>query len=212
MSSPIRIDLPGYPYHVYCRGNNKQAIFLCDRDYERFLDKLLLYKTQFDVKIHTFVLLPNHFHLQIEPQQTGPSVFMHRMMTSYSKYFTVKYEFVGHVFQNRYQSIVIEKENYLLTVSRYIHLNPVRAGLCRNPADYRWSSYGFYLKKNNNELVTVDDTLKYFSEDTGESRKKYREFIEGEEKITDPLIEQKRGVLGNKSFKGKLSRALGVKI
>lgn len=207
MSSPIRIDMPGYPYHVYCRGNNKQPIFLENRDYERFLDKLLLYKTELGVKIHSFTLIPNHFHLEIEPLKTGPSVFMHRLMTSHSKYFTIKYEFVGHPFQDRYQSILIDKDDYFLTVSRYIHLNSVEAGLSINPADYKWSSYGIYLKEDTQDkLVTIEDTLKYFSDDKNIARVKYREFVEGKEEIVDPLIEQKRGILGKPYFIKEIER------
>lgn len=209
MSTPIRIDLPNLVYHIYCRGNNKSPIFHERRDYQRFLSKLKEYKDKFKVKIHAFCLLPNHFHLLIEPLKTGVKVFMHPLMTSYAKYFSFKYEVIGHIWQERFQSIIVDKDNYFLTASKYIHLNPVKSGIVNDPYTYEWSSCASFSSEKEDSLIIKVDTLSYFSSNTEKAIIKYKEFLTYDDKVIDVLKEAKRGVLGKRAFFHKLGRMVG---
>ncbi|MCL5676216.1 MAG: transposase [Patescibacteria group bacterium] len=212
MSTPIRLDLPNFPYHVYCRGNNKNPIFYEPEDYRRFLTKLKEYKDDLRVKIHAYSLMPNHFHLLAEPLKTGTRSLMHPLMTSYAKYFSLKYDFVGHIFQGRFQSLIIDKDNYFLAVSKYIHLNAMESGFIKNPYDYEWSSCKAFLTDAEDSLVAKNDTLSYFSQDIPMAIIKYKEFILSKEKTCNPFTEAKRGILGNKRFVWRISKILGKRI
>jgi len=130
MGYPIRISAEGFVYHITVRGNGRSDIFLEARDFRRFLKKLKEYKEKLKFFLYAYVLMPNHFHLLLEPTARGTiTKIMQALTTAYAMYFNKKYTHVGHVFQGRFHSLIVEKEPYLVEVSRYIHLNPVRAGL-----------------------------------------------------------------------------------
>ena len=130
-------------YHTYNRGVAKQPIFQDASDYRRFLKRLveLVTKKGFDHSIYAYVLMPNHFHLLIQTQKVPISKIMTSLTTSYSMYFNQKYHRVGPVFQNRFKSKLCDKDAYFLGASRYILLNPIKAGLAESLEDYPWSSY-----------------------------------------------------------------------
>ena len=140
----------GY-YHIYCRGNEKRDIFVKFSDYKRFISKLNEYRIAHQVSIICYCLLSNHFHLLVR-QNTDKSVssFMHRLTVSYSMYFNKRYNRVGHLFQGNFKAKLIDKDEYLLHLSRYIHLNPCRSSISPlGLENYPWSSYLEYINKND---------------------------------------------------------------
>lgn len=145
MARQLRIEYPGAFYHVYSRGNQKQAIFLSDEDRYYFLKALGDASTKFGVVFHGYCLMPNHYHLIAETLLAKLSKVMHLVNTTYTVYFNKKRMRCGHLFQGRFKSILIEVEAYAQELTRYIHLNPVRAGLAALPEDYFWSSYKEYI-------------------------------------------------------------------
>ena len=150
-----RLTLPGYPHHVIQRGNNRQAIFAKTADYQRLLDLLDDNARQFDVAIHAYVLMSNHFHLLVTPQSSdGLPQMMQAVGRRYVRYFNDSQQRSGTLWEGRYRSTLIQTDRYLLACMAYIDLNPVRAGLVAQAADYPWSSHGHYIGRHMDKLVT----------------------------------------------------------
>jgi len=159
------------------RGNNREAVFEDDVDRSRFLELLSGYKEKLAFRLHAYVLMTNHFHLLIESGKVPLSRVMQMQNSTYTQYFNRRHERVGHVFQGRYKAIVIDQDAYLALLVRYIHLNPVRAGLVEKPEGYPWSSHTDYARKKNGATVTDTETvLRLFSEDPVEARRLFRAF------------------------------------
>ncbi len=127
-----RFDVPGMTYHVICRGIERREIFKSPRDYCYILDKLAAIAKEERAKVYAFCLMPNHIHLMVKPTKTKLSTFMRRLLTSYALYFNKRYKRSGHLFQNRFTSFSVQEGTYFLELIRYIHLNPVRAGIVPN--------------------------------------------------------------------------------
>jgi putative transposase len=150
-----RLTLPGYPHHVIQRGNNRQAIFASTADYQTLLDLLRDNAQKFGVAIHAYVLMSNHFHLLATPQTAdGLPQMMQAVGRSYVRYFNNAQGRTGTLWEGRYRSTLIQTERYLLACMAYIDLNPVRAGLVAQAADYPWSSHGHYIGRRVDKLVT----------------------------------------------------------
>src|SRR5438128_2583905 len=126
MARPLRLEFEGAIYHLTARGNRREAIFLDDSDRERFLELVGESVTRYEVEVHAYVLLGNHFHLLARTQRPNLSRWMHWLLVSYTTMFNRRHHKVGHLFQGRYKSLVVEEGEYLLELSRYLHLNPVR--------------------------------------------------------------------------------------
>lgn len=198
MARPLRIEYEGAFYHITARGNEKGAIFGENRDYDRFLILLGRMHERYSILIHAYVLMPNHYHLLMETPQGNLVATMHDLNTAYTNYFNRKYERVGHLFQGRYRSILVDRDPYLLELSRYIHLNPVRAGMVRSPERYRWSSYvGYISSKTSQEWLSTEQVLAQMGDDLGKARKGYRRFVDQglKEEIPDPLQEAVSGIV-----------------
>ena len=150
-------------YHCILRGINKQDIFFEKQDYFKFQEILKRSKKIFSYKLYSYVLMPNHIHLEIKDEFHKLSKVMQHIATSYAQYFNKKYKRTGHVFENRYLSKNVETSSYILNLVRYIHQNPVKAGIGKIDK-YEWSSYLEYLNINNiNEpIVDVEDILSLF--------------------------------------------------
>ena len=183
MARALRIQIAGGYYHVTCRGNERRAIYRDDTDRQAFLDKLQGSLTIYQVELHAYVLMDNHFHLVVRTLRGNLSEFMRHFNISYTSAFNRRHRRVGHLYQGRYKAILVDKDSYLVELSRYVHLNPVRIrphhkrplqeqiGLLER---YRWSSLGGYWDgKKKQAIVTYDSVL----EQMGHNRKKYREFI-----------------------------------
>ncbi|GAB3546073.1 transposase [Noviherbaspirillum agri] len=150
-----RLVVPNQTHHIIQHGNNRQAIFLEDEDYSAFLRWLREAARQFKVAIHAYVLMPNHLHLLVSPQdRTGLSKMMQWVGRHYVPYFNSKYQRTGTLWQGRYRATIIEAERYFLPCSCYIEQNPVRAGLVAAPADYPWSSYAHHAGTKPDPLIT----------------------------------------------------------
>src|SRR3989338_2828867 len=140
MSRPLRIQYPNAHYHVIVRGNERRRIFWEEKDFEHFLTLLEKTCERFNLRIFAFVLMTNHVHLMVETPLGNLSAVMHWLTTSYSVWINRRHGRSGHLFQGRYRSVLIENESYYLELSRYIHLNPIRARRVKRPEEYRWSS------------------------------------------------------------------------
>jgi REP element-mobilizing transposase RayT len=139
MARPLRIEYPGAVYHITSRGNAYQDVFLDDADRERFLEVLKQTVDRFNWLCHAYCLMMNHYHLLIETVDPTLSRGMRQLNGVYTQAFNRRHERVGHLFQGRYKAILVEKETYLLELSRYIVLNPVRAKMVKKPEEWEWS-------------------------------------------------------------------------
>lgn len=150
-----RLTLPGYPHHVIQRGNNRQPIFAGLADYGQLLALLHDKAKAFDVAIHAYVLMSNHFHLLVTPQTaTGLPQMMQAVGRNYVRYFNDSQTRSGTLWEGRYRSTVIQSDRYLLACMAYIDLNPVRAGLVADAKDYPWSSFGHYAGLGADRIIT----------------------------------------------------------
>ncbi|MGI6318255.1 MAG: REP-associated tyrosine transposase [Dethiobacteria bacterium] len=166
-------------YHIIVRGVDRMNIFLDKNDNSKFLDTLRRFKEADNCEIYAYCLMSNHVHLLMKEAGDSIQRFMKRVGVSYVYYFNKKYDRVGHLFQDRYRSEAIDSEQYLLACARYIHNNPVAAGLVEYPEDYDWSSYSYYLgSSNHSDLLNKDFLLDLFSDDRDDAVLKLKEFTE----------------------------------
>ena len=159
------------------RGNEKKNVFMDTEDKARFIDTVYHNKEDNGFCLYAYCVMDNHVHLVIKEQEDSISRIMKRIGTSYAYYFNKKYKRVGHVFQDRYKSETIENERYLLSVIRYIHNNPVKAGICRIQ-EYKWSSYQIYVQetKEQKRQPEHEEILSYFSENEDRAINLFKEF------------------------------------
>ena len=198
-------------YHITSRGNEKKEIFLTDEDRTKFLNILRDYHERYGILVHAYVLLDNHYHLILETPRGNLLKVMHGLNGSYTGYFNRKYRRVGHLLQGRYRAILVDKDEYLLPLSRYVHLNPVRAGIVKSPEKYPWSSYGGYIgKAKKEEWVEYSLVLSQFDRGWGRAAKKYKGYVgEGVLGVGESPLEAlfAQVVLGGEKFK---ERIMGV--
>ncbi len=213
MARQLRIEYEGAFYHVISRGARKDKIFINDNDKLKFLGKLGDAVDKYNLKIHSYVLMDNHYHLLKETPDGNLSKAMHYINTSYSNWFKSKHQMIGSVFQGRYKSILVEKEAYFLTLSAYIHLNPVRAAIVDKPEKYGWSSFNdFFRFEKLIPWIFSNDILNMFSGD----RKAYKTFvhnfmIKGNE-IQKEDIGGKYGILGSEEFRDQTFKKFYPKV
>jgi putative transposase len=149
-----RLSAPGHPHHVIQRGNNRQETFRDAADCERYLALLAELAPDAGVAVHAYVLMTNHVHLLLTPEaDSSLSRLMQALGRRYVAWFNKRHARTGTLWEGRFRSSVIESEHYLFACSRYIELNPVRAGLVADPADYRWSSYGHHVGLRADPLI-----------------------------------------------------------
>lgn len=190
MGRPLRIRYPGAFYHITSRGNERKAIFAGEGDREKFLSYLESAYEKYSALIHVFCLMANHYHLLLETPRANLSQILHHINGAYTNYFNSKRKHIGHLFKGRYKAILVEKDVYCQELSRYIHLNPVRAGLTEKPSEYHWSSYLYYIKEKEQPFwLKTDDILAYFGKQKHEARRRYKKFVEDsvDEKMKNPL-------------------------
>jgi len=183
MARPLRIQYPGAVYHITCRGNEQRKIFLDDEDRKRFLCILAQSLVIYSAKLHAYVLMDNHFHLLLETPLANLSEIMRHFNISYTGFFNRRHKRVGHLYQGRYKSILVEKDAYLSVLSRYIHLNPIRLKkLAKSPAkekleyllNYSWSSFPAYIDPHKrNGMLDCSLVLADYGGDTAKGRKAY---------------------------------------
>ncbi len=190
MARPLRIEYPGAYYHITSRGNERKEIFKSANDREKFLTYLEASAKRYGAVIHVYCLMNNHYHLLLETPFGNLSQIMRYINGSYTTYFNTKQKRCGHLFQGRYKAIVIDADEYAAELSRYIHLNPVKAGVVDRPEEYKWSSYRYYIGNSKRpEGFRVDLILGYFGKNLSVSQKGYSEFTEAmiRKKYESPL-------------------------
>jgi len=179
MARPLRVEYPGAFYHVMNRGNAGEDVFITRRDREKFLEYLETASSRFSLRIHTYCLMSNHYHLLVETPEANLSQAIQWINVSYAVYFNNKRQRRGHLFQGRFKSLLVDADAYLKQLSRYIHLNPVRAEMVTSASEYPWSSYPFFIGKMKMPAWLVGDwILAQFGENLPEARRNYRAFVE----------------------------------
>lgn len=175
-------------YHIMLRGINKQNIFEDNADRQRFINTLKVYKEKSEYELYAYCLMSNHIHLLLKEGTEPISLIIKRISSSYVYWYNQKYERCGHLFQERYKSEPVNDEGYFLTVLRYIHQNPVMAGIISDISNYKWSSYYDYIGKEN--IADTTDVLKMFSEEKNQAVQLFKEY--SMEYNEDNFLEQKQ--------------------
>jgi putative transposase len=179
MARPLRIEYPGAFYHVTSRGNEQKDIFKSQKDREKFLSYLESAVVRYGATIHAWCLMSNHYHLLMETPAGNLSQIMRHINGAYTTYFNLKRKRAGHLFQGRYKAILVEADEYATELSRYIHLNPVKAGIVAKPDDYQWSSYRIYIGQSEApDWLKTDFILGYFGRKAPDAKNKYLKFVE----------------------------------
>lgn len=217
-----RINFPDAVYHVTSRGNGRARIFFDDDDRHRFLRQLRDNVQMHALKLYAFVLIDNHFHLLARTPRANLSQFMQRLNTSYALYARYKHRKPGHQFEARFKAKLVQEDSYLLAVTRYIHLNPIKIAACRrlNKMDrvrqleaYPWSSYpGYTVKRNAQEFVCYD-VLREYGSTLATARRHYRAYVRGcvmedDEPILDAM-RASRHAIGDDTFIKETEKQLG---
>jgi REP element-mobilizing transposase RayT len=190
-----REEYKGGIYHVIARGNNKEYIFKQSIDKGYFIKLLKETIEGMNYRIFGYVLMDNHYHILIQTMDKKLQEIMHQINNKYSKYFNYKYKRVGHVFEGRYKSVIIQDERYLLGVLRYIHQNPIKANMCQEVSEYKWSSDVFY-RRGLRGFVNTDIILTMLNSSRIEALKKYIELMNEKEEVDY----EKEKVIGDEAY------------
>lgn len=201
MPRPPRLEFAGAVYHVIARGNEQRDVFRSDSDRELYLRRLAHYRDRFRFRLYAYCLMSNHVHLALE---TGP-VYLSRIVLalhgSYAQAFNQRHERVGHLFQGRYKAFLVQKTSYLLALLRYIHHNPVKAGLVSEPQHYRWSSDRFYRGTPAPDWLDARGLLQLLGADPGRAARRYRTFMNSHRsEIYEDLSAVAQVVKGDEQF------------
>jgi putative transposase len=197
------------PLHIVQRGNNRQACFVSDADMKAYANWLYEAAVEYQVNVHAWVFMTNHVHLLATPlQEMAVSKMMQSIGRRYVRYFNFTYRRTGTLWEGRFHSCLIQEANYLLSCQRYIELNPVRAGMVQDPADYSWSSYRANAFGKNSKLLTPHSLYLQLGSSTIERQAHYRELFESHiegELLQDIRYALNQGlVLGTEQFKSKV--------
>jgi REP element-mobilizing transposase RayT len=175
---PLRVEFPGALYHVTSRGNDRARIFWDDSDRRTFLTALADVAVRERFSVFAYCLMGNHYHLALETAGANLARGMQRLNSSFAQAFNRRHRRVGHLFQGRYHASLIEREPHLLELARYIVLNPVRAGLCNRPEEWRWSSFrataGLAPAPS---FLAVSWLLEHFGRGDADAKAGYRAFV-----------------------------------
>ncbi len=175
MARALRITYPGAFYHVTSRGNKRKAIFKSKRDREKFLGYIESATQRYNAVIHAYCMMDNHYHILLETPSGNLAQIMRHINGAYTTYFNIKRARSGHLFQERYKAILVDIDEYAKELSRYIHLNPVRAKIVEIPEEYDWSSYKFYIgKQKPAKWLYRDFILGYFGKKVPAAQKAYK--------------------------------------
>jgi putative transposase len=212
MARRLRLFIPNIPCHIIQRGNNKTRIFHENNDCLFFIETLLEARLKYPCKIYSYCLMPNHFHLIINPQSIGNvSLFMKLVGGKYVRYFNKKYDRTGTLWENRFRSFIIGEESYFIRCLRYVETNPARAGLVKIPESCKWTSYHFRALGLNNPLLDLDPWFSSLGTTMAECRLMYARFIKEsvEENELDQLrkITQKGGVFADAKLKEYIEKS-----
>jgi len=205
MARPPRLQFAGSVYHVTARGNERRPIFRDDRDRNEYLRRIGVYRDRFGFQLLSFCLMTNHLHLAIRTGNEPLSRVMGCLHSSYAEWFNRRYDRVGHLFQGRYKAFLVQEDRYLLALVRYIHSNPVRAGLAAIAADYPWSSDSFFRSGTGPAWLDVDFVLAVLAPTKRKAIRRYAELVDGVS--PEPAYEEDNVI--DQSVKGDEAFALG---
>ncbi len=214
MARPPRLSLAAYPHHVIQRGNNRQPIFLVPQDYEVCLECLREAKRKYQVRLYAYVLMTNHVHLLVEPERDGAlGSFMQSVGRRYVRYFNDAHWRTGTLWEGRFKSAVVNRDDYLIRCSRYMELNPGRAGMVEHPRDYRWSRYQRRALGHTDELVDDDPWYAGLGRTALARAQVYRDWMEasikdGEWDQIRKATQQGR-VVGDEAFQEEIGHMVG---
>jgi REP element-mobilizing transposase RayT len=203
MSRPLRIEYPGAFYHVINRGLERREIFRSKQDYEYFLGQLLQLNEKYGLLVHSYCLMPNHYHLYLETPNGHLSKIMRQLDGHYTQKFNKRHARVGPLMQGRYKAVLIEKDNYSLQLSKYIHLNPVKAKIVKTPEEFVWSSYQAYIGKTEiPDFLKTNWLLGQFNKSGKKAIKAFKQFtIQDIDHDWSPEKETYKGlILGDSDF------------
>jgi REP element-mobilizing transposase RayT len=202
MARPLRIEFDGALYHVTARGNARADIFLDNKDYRAFVKNLGRVCERFGWRVWAWCLMTNHYHLLVETLRPTLSKGMREINGVYTQGFNRRHGRVGHILQGRYKAVLVQKDTHLLELSRYVVLNPVRAGMTETAEDWPWSSYGAVMGKSPApDWLAVADTLRLFHTQRGPARRAFARFVAEGLHADDPFDEMPRAnFLGSESF------------
>lgn len=204
MGHPLRIEYPGAWYHVMNRGAGRRRIFYEDRDRLLFLDLLSEITRAFHIEIHAFSLMDNHYHLLVHTPEAGLGRAMRHLNGIYTYRFNRRHRTDGPLLRGRYKARLVEQEEYLLELVRYIHLNPVRAGLAKLPGNHPWTSHRFYLRGNSKETdwLEMEEILGRFGKSRQQARNELDRFVsEGVPEWFDKEWKKSGFIVGSQGFK-----------
>lgn len=195
MARPLRLEFENALYHITSRGNERKDIFIDDVDYDKFLSCLEHVALRYKPIVYCYCVMGNHYHLLLETPQPNLSRLMRDLNGTYTIYFNRRHKRSGHLFQGRYKAILVDKESYLLELSRYIHLNPVRAKIAKFPEEYKYSSVDYYFSgKQSPFWLNTEFISSQFGNGKKNAREEYRKFVyQGIADYKDPL----KGVYAN---------------
>jgi putative transposase len=214
MPRRARLSLPGIPWHIIQRGNNRAVCFHAEEDYRRYLDELAELSKRFGCAIHAYVLMTNHVHLLLTPEQAdGPALMMKHLGQRYVQYINRTYRRSGTLWEGRFRSCLTQSEEYVLACYRYIELNPVRAGMVRHPRDYRWTSWHANGDGKADRLITPHAEYLRLDRDDSARRAAYRALFKAhmEPETVEQIRQATNGnfALGNEGFQKQIEAALG---
>lgn len=188
------------------RGNAKQAIFVADTDYERFLALLGTTASRFGVRCRSYCLMPNHFHLLLQPDTWPLSRMMQQLNSAYSQSFNRQHDRVGHVLQGRFKALIVDRDPYFLQVVRYIVLNPVEARLVDDPGAWRWSSYQATAGLSDPPpFLALDDVWRMFAATACDAQRRFIAFVDAGRGQSAP---SETSVSGSETFRANVASAL----
>lgn len=217
MPRPPRYALPGIPQHVLQRGNNRQPVFFCEDDYRFYLASVKLAAEQHGIAVHAYVLMTNHVHLLVTPQQAnGIAKLMQSIGRRYVQYINTTYQRTGTLWEGRYRACLVDAERYFFLCTRYIELNPVHAAMVAHPATYAWSSYRWHACGEPDTVIADHDLYQALGHTPHERQVAYRAMFhpaiaEGVLQEIRTTVHQCR-VLGSERFKDVIERVLARRI
>lgn len=212
MARRPRLHVPGGFYHVILRGNHREPLFACPADRVK-LDALVASGlARFDARLHAYCWMTNHLHALIQVGDTALGRLVQSIATRYSRYRHEALQTSGHLFERRHFARLIDVDGYFLAVLRYIHLNPVKAGLVADPGEYVWSSHHAYVRPQSSSCVTTEVGLSLFASDPEQARRAYTRFVSGDAgqanvEIDERLEGSDPRILGGSEFVDRLQVA-----
>jgi putative transposase len=217
MPRRARLSIPGIPWHIIQRGNNRSVCFNAEEDYQFYLHYLKEFADKFGCALHAYVLMTNHIHLLLTPaRDDSAALMMKHLGQRYVQYVNRSYRRTGTLWEGRFRSCLTQSEDYVLACYRYIELNPVRAGMVVRPQDYRWSSYHVNGLRRANGLITPHEEYLSLGREDAERRQAYRALFRAQvdDALADEIRDATNGnfVLGGERFQAQIAKVLGRRV